>query len=242
MLHRTATMYSSLHLTPRHLNPLVYGAILWLTALCVQAAPQLVTPKLPPGFQGQAYSGSLLIGSALPLSSAGVTGLPAGMTATHNGSGSVAISGTPTAAGSFTLSVTAIDNAAGALNTSVTLTINQVASNVTAVAAGGEHSCAVVNGGVQCWGYNGNGQLGNNSTAQSNVPVQAIIAGSSVTAVSAGGFHSCAAVSGGSVCWGYNGNAQLADTYSNPTLQPVTTLIFRVFKTPLVPIIFFFLD
>ena len=35
-----------------------------------------------------------MIGSALPLSSAGVTGLPAGLVATHNGNGSVAISGT----------------------------------------------------------------------------------------------------------------------------------------------------
>ena len=43
---------------------------------------------------------------------------------------------------------------------------------VTAVAAGGGHSCAVVNGGVQCWGYNLEGQLGNGSATQSLVPVQ----------------------------------------------------------------------
>ena len=115
-------------------------------------------------------------------------------------------------------------------------------SHASIVAAGANHSCAVVNGGVKCWGFNNFGQLGNNSTTQSLVPVQAIPAGSSVTAVSAGFEHSCAAVSGGGVCWGLNGFGQLADAYSNPALQPVTTLTFRVFKTPLVPIIFFLLD
>ena len=44
-------------------------------------------------------------------------------------------------------------------------------SGVTAVAAGGAHSCAVVSGRAQCWGYNGDGRLGNNSTAVSRVPV-----------------------------------------------------------------------
>ena len=115
-----------------------------------------------------------MIGSALPISSAGITGLPAGLTATHNGSGSIAIIGTPTASGSFTLNVTANDNAAGALGASVSLTVYQVASNVTTVSAGAFHSCAVVNGGVQCWGRNALGQLGNNSTSSSVLPVQTI--------------------------------------------------------------------
>jgi hypothetical protein len=40
------------------------------------------------------------------------------------------------------------------------------------IAAGVSHTCAVVNGGVQCWGDDSSGQLGNNSTTGSNVPVQ----------------------------------------------------------------------
>ena len=85
---------------------LLLGTLISLTAF---AAPQLVTPQLHPGIEGQAYTASLFIGSTLPLSSAGATGLPAGMTATQNGSGTLNISGTPTAAGSFTVSVTTTD-------------------------------------------------------------------------------------------------------------------------------------
>ena len=46
-------------------------------------------------------------------------------------------------------------------------------SGVTEVSAGNSHTCAVVSGGVQCWGDNSsNGLLGNNSSTQSLVPVQ----------------------------------------------------------------------
>jgi hypothetical protein len=33
-------------------------------------------------------------------------------------------------------------------------------------------ACALVNGGAQCWGHNYSGELGNNSTNHSHVPVQ----------------------------------------------------------------------
>ncbi|MFZ5890104.1 MAG: RCC1 domain-containing protein [Myxococcota bacterium] len=43
---------------------------------------------------------------------------------------------------------------------------------VTAISAGGTHTCAVKHGQVYCWGSNKYGQLGNNSTTASLVPVK----------------------------------------------------------------------
>ena len=44
-------------------------------------------------------------------------------------------------------------------------------NNAVSVSAGDSHSCAVLsNGTLQCWGYNGNGELGLGSTANSSRP------------------------------------------------------------------------
>jgi alpha-tubulin suppressor-like RCC1 family protein len=50
--------------------------------------------------------------------------------------------------------------------------VTGLATSVQAIAAGGAHTCALVGGGARCWGSNGSGQLGNNSTTDSHVPVQ----------------------------------------------------------------------
>jgi len=83
-------------------------------------------------------------------------------------------------------------------------------SEVTAIAAGGEHSLALLaNGTVRAWGANREGQLGNGTTASSRVPVP--VGGlSNVVAIAAGREHSVALLANGTVmAWGCNEEGQL---------------------------------
>ena len=82
-------------------------------------------------------------------------------------------------------------------------------AGVTSIAAGSIHVCAVVNGGVQCWGYNGSGRLGDGTTISRAEPVTAIPAGSGVEAISSGANFTCAVADGGLMCWGANDGRQL---------------------------------
>src|SRR5262249_48320352 len=83
------------------------------------------------------------------------------------------------------------------------------------------HACAAIGGGVNCAGYNGYGELGNNSTTNSPMPV-AVTGLFGVTSVAVGGFHSCALSADGTVrCWGYNYAGQLGDGTTTQRLTPV---------------------
>lgn len=189
------------------------------------AAPVLVTTKLPGGRIGTAYAASLVVGGSPAPISVNLSGLPSGLVASHNGSGTVMISGTPSQAGSFAVGVSA-SNGGGLLSTSLSLQViddSVYANNVTAVSAGGS-TCALLSGGVQCWGRGVSGELGNGSFLTSAAPFAAITAGSGVTAVSVGGAYACAVVNGGLRCWGNNGSGQLGNGLTDNSSVPVQTI------------------
>lgn len=130
-------------------------------------------------------------------------------------------------------------NAYGQLgNSSVPTSINdgfsripvsaQLERPVTDVAAGAFHSLAVANGSIYAWGYNGYGQIGDDSTNNRNTPYQVLkdSNGDSLPAravqVAGGGLHSLALFDDGSVyAWGSNAFGQVGVTPdSTPHKRP----------------------
>jgi alpha-tubulin suppressor-like RCC1 family protein len=89
--------------------------------------------------------------------------------------------------------------------------------------AGDGFACAVNSGGgVECWGDNSMGQLGNGTLASSVTPLALPALSSGVTAVSAGGESACAIQSGAVLCWGGNifGELGIGNTVENNCFDP----------------------
>src|SRR5205085_672974 len=67
-----------------------------------------------------------------------------------------------------------------------------VGGGADAVTTGGYHSCALVSGGVSCWGANSFGQLGDGGSTDSLVAVSVSSLTSGSAAISGGQWHTCA--------------------------------------------------
>ena len=103
---------------------------------------------------------------------------------------------------------------------------------VTDIATGGEHTCAIADGGVFCWGANGSGRLGDGSQTDRSVPVVVPSLAPSqaynATHITAGGYHTCAIAQATAYCWGRNGEGQLGNgSPSNPNQgQPASNAYY----------------
>lgn len=111
-------------------------------------------------------------------------------------------------------------------NVPVAVIMSGVLSGKTILAniPGGAHSLAMCSGTLAAWGQGGNGQLGNNNTTDSSVPVAVnrtgALAGKTVVAMGGGSVDSLALCSDGKIAaWGSYSSGQLGyDSVSPPYL------------------------
>jgi alpha-tubulin suppressor-like RCC1 family protein len=104
-------------------------------------------------------------------------------------------------------------------------------ANITAISAGSGHALALKNDAtVWAWGLNTFDQLGNGTTANSNVPVQVQGPGGAgflggITAISGGGNHSITVSTDGTVWdWGWNDHGQLGNGTATGSDFPISAV------------------
>lgn len=113
----------------------------------------------------------------------------------------------------------------------------ELTSSTSSIAAGEDHTCAVISGAVKCWGSRANGKLGDYceaTTCNTSMPTPSSVFYSDFSLLAAcsrvgvGREHSCALLTNGTVaCWGQNNNGQLGDGSSDAfssTVRTVSTL------------------
>src|SRR5207249_4654987 len=157
-----------------------------------------------------------------------LTGAPTGVTGAFTPAAPTGTSATLTVSVSYLATPgvynLTVNGTASVGNRSTPLTVTESASGISDIAtvdAGASHSCALrASGQAYCWGYNGNGRLGDGTTTRRLVPTP-VAGGLTFASLSAGAVHTCGvATSGAAYCWGYNGDGELGDGTTTQQLVP----------------------
>lgn len=98
----------------------------------------------------------------------------------------------------------------------------------TKVAAGKDHTCAIIEGDLYCWGDNTKGKLGTGTSLTTPISVPQRINGNGgeitstmrVTDISVSDNNTCAVADAKVYCWGDNVSAQLGDGSTNDRSRP----------------------
>ena len=136
---------------------------------------------------------------------------------TSAASGSVNTTANPVAAAGGTAAFGGVSYSAaatiylGGTSSGLTTACSQavVLSSSIALAAGTSTTCALVNGRVQCWGFNGSGTLGNGNNTNYSTPQQVVGLSTGAMVIGMGSQHACAGTANGLLCWGLNASGQL---------------------------------
>jgi alpha-tubulin suppressor-like RCC1 family protein len=102
------------------------------------------------------------------------------------------------------------------------------AYKITHMVSGGYFNCVVIETGeAYCWGRNNQGQLGNNSTTDSSVPVKVTgLTGKNIVKLGVTSNAACALTDGGELyCWGSNSSGQVGNNKSSNSLALTPVLI-----------------
>ena len=111
-----------------------------------------------------------------------------------------------------------LGNGTGVTDSESPVQVSGNATNWATVTVGAVHTCATrTNRRLYCWGFDGNGQLGNGPTSTADRHVPGFVSGGgSWTAVAAGDGHTCGRQTTGRLyCWGWDQFGQLGDDGTN---------------------------
>jgi len=113
------------------------------------------------------------------------------------------------------------------------LNAGNASSSASSVSAGYDSSCVIMtSGGVQCWGMNDGGQLGDGTVDTSGEPVEVVGLDGSTAAktavnVAVGFTHTCAVLATGTAaCWGIGNYGQLGGGEPTSSQIPAAVAVF----------------